>query len=155
MMRKLAVITLLFVSFALEANEMDCVQVGDVCVVPYSPFAKIQGSCFEEDGCRRYTGVGLGVVRDDDKRPVALRQLVAIRAAKLDALRSLTEQIKGVQVASQSEVVSSELTSDKISSQSQGSLQGVRFVNVKPLDDKTYQAIVELDVRNEENKRGQ
>ena len=41
------------------------------------------------------TGVGLAAVRPDDERPHNLKQLAAIRAAKLEAIRSLAEQVQG------------------------------------------------------------
>ena len=102
--------------------------------------------CFEEYGCRRYIGVGLGVVNDDDRRPIVVKQLAAMRAAKLDAIRSLAEQSQGITMASQSESVSSVLQTDKIAVATQGILQQVRFVKVEPMQPGVYQAVAELDI---------
>ena len=58
--------------------------------------------CWEAEGCTRFTGVGLAAVRAGDESSFNQRQLAAIRAAKLEALRSLAEQAKGVRLQTQS-----------------------------------------------------
>ena len=54
--------------------------------------AAADGPCWADERCVRITGVGLAAVRPGDERPHNLKQLAAIRAAKLEALRSLAEQ---------------------------------------------------------------
>lgn len=101
--------------------------------------------CIDDMGCRRFTGVGLGVVRDDDRRPDNVKQLVAIRAAKLEAVRSLAEQIHGIKVTSKSDLTSSQLLSDRSSMETFAVLHGVRFVKVEPIQPGVYQALAEVD----------
>ena len=98
----------------------------------------------------RYTGVGMAAVRPDDPRPLVVKQLMAIRAAKLEALRSLAEQTKGVTLTSKSEVAGSSLVSDRIAVESQTVLQGVRFIKVEPLENGVYKAIAEIDLYAEQ-----
>ena len=88
----------------------------------------------------------MGVVRDDDLRPMSVKQVMAIRAAKLEAVRSLVEQIHGINFASKSDMVTSQLLNDRLSVDSNGSLQGVRFVKVEPIGPGIYQAVAEIDL---------
>ena len=117
--------------------------LGLLCTLPVTSWAT--DSCLEDLGCRRYTGVGLGVVRDDDKRPFAVKQMVAMRAAKLEAVRSLAEQVHGIKIASRSDVTTSQLLSDRVDVETSSVLYGVRFVKVEPVQQGIYQAVVELD----------
>lgn len=104
------------------------------------------GHCWEDENCLRITGVGLGAVRTDDDRPQSLKQLAAMRAAKMDAVRSLAEQAKGIRLQSQSYSISSELAADRVVMQSDGILRGVRFLKVEPIEPGIYQAVAEMDI---------
>lgn len=102
-------------------------------------------ACDEEEGCRKYTGIGLGVIREDDSRPMSVKQVVAIRAAKLEAVRSLVEQIFGINVASKSDMLTAQLINDRATLDSAANLKGVRFVKVEPLQPGIYQAVAEVE----------
>jgi hypothetical protein len=104
-------------------------------------------SCWADTRCIRVTGVGLAAVRPDDERPHNLKQLAAIRAAKLEAIRSLAEQVQGVTLQARSQSDKSGLETDRIVVESEATLKGVRFVRVEPVEPGIYQAIAELDVR--------
>lgn len=108
----------------------------------------------DEISLTRYTGVGVAAVRPDDPRPLVVKQLIAIRAAKLEALRSLAEQTQGVKVSSKSESAGASLISDRISVESQTILQGVRFIKVEPIENGVYQAIAEIDLYDLPSKTG-
>lgn len=102
--------------------------------------------CWGESGCLRLSGVGHGFVMSDDTLPLPQRQLLAIRAAKLDALRSLAEQLKGVHLTALSHVVDAQPHLDVITTRQQTLLQGVRYVSVEPIEGGFYRAVVEIDV---------
>ena len=102
--------------------------------------------CWEAEGCTRYTGVGLAAVRAGDESSFNQRQLAAIRAAKLDALRSLAEQAKGIRLQTQSTNVASELVNDRVDTSLDTTLSGVRYVKVDAIQPGIYQAVVEMDV---------
>ena len=108
--------------------------------------AQARERCWEDEQCLRLTGVGLGAVREDDDRPAALRHLAAMRAAKMDAVRSLAEQAKGIRLQSRSHGISSELAADRIVMQTDGVLKGVRFLKVESIEPGIYQAVAEMDV---------
>ena len=105
----------------------------------------------DEISLTRYTGVGVAAVRPDDPRPLVVKQLMAIRAAKLEALRSLAEQTKGVKLSSKSEMAGSNLISDRLAIETETVLQGVRFIKVEPLQNGVYQAIAEIDLYSEKS----
>jgi hypothetical protein len=69
---------------------------------------------------------------------------MAMRAAKLDAYRSLTEQIHGIQIQGETTIGEAVLTSDKLASALRGLIVGARTVKIEPTSDDTYQ--VELAV---------
>lgn len=102
--------------------------------------------CWEDNRCVRITGIGHGAVRPDDERPSTIKQLSAVRAAKLDAVRSIAEQVKGVRLQSRSHSQMSELLLDRVVAESDAVLKGVRFVKVEPIQPGIYQAVAELDV---------
>lgn len=118
--------------------------LGGLCCSLSGAFAAEQ--CWEDNRCIRITGVGLGAVRVDDERPHNLKQIAAMRAAKLDAVRSLAEQVKGIRLRSASQSVSSELNVDRVVTESEAVLKGVRFVKVEPIQPGLYQAVAEIDV---------
>ena len=121
--------------------------------------AVADGPCWADERCVRITGVGLAAVRlrlagsapfavrPDDERPHNLKQLAAIRAAKLEAIRSLAEQAHGVTLQSRSQSEKSEMGTDSIVVESGATLKGVRFIRVEPVEPGIYQAVAELDVR--------
>ena len=102
--------------------------------------------CWEAEGCYRVAGVGLGVMPADEQMPLAQRQLMAMRAAKVDALRALAEQVKGLRIQSQSTTQSSTMTFDQTVTNVDTNLQGVRYVRVEPIQPGIYQAVVEIDL---------
>ena len=69
---------------------------------------------------------------------------MAIRAAKLDAYRSLTEQIHGIYIQGETTVGEAVLTSDKLGAALRGTVMGAKMTKIEPTGSDTYQ--VELSV---------
>lgn len=103
--------------------------------------------CSEENRCTRIVGIGLAAVQEDMDSSWAEKRVVAVRAAKLDALRSIAEQVNGIKFQSQSQYGRSRLNADRFSISSAGTISGVKFVRVEPLEEGIYQAIAEMDLR--------
>ena len=103
-------------------------------------------SCWESDACVRVRAVGLGAVHAGDEPSFNQRHLMAIRAAKLDALRSLAEQVKGLRLQSQSSAVASDLVNDRVETNVDTTLNGVRYIKVESIQSGIYQAVAEMDV---------
>lgn len=103
--------------------------------------------CIQDEGCTRLTGIGIAAVSAGDDTSFNQRQIAAIRAAKLEALRALAEQLTGVRLQSKSTLAAAAMTHDSVETSVDTTLKGVRYVSVQPVQRGIYQAIAEIDVR--------
>lgn len=88
---------------------------------------------------------GSGVEPNDPSMSPAEKALMAKRAAKLDALRNLAEEVYGVKITSDSYVRDFVLQSDDTRSRVNTFIQGARVVSEQKMPDGSYQVEVELD----------
>src|SRR5210317_879080 len=98
----------------------------------------------KEPGQMRLSAVGFSSVSIQPSKNINQRRLMAMRAAKLDAYRSLTEQIHGIRVEGETTIGEAVLTSDKLAAALNGLIIGARTVKIEPTSNDTYQ--VELAV---------
>ncbi len=89
---------------------------------------------------------GHGVEPNDPNMSYAEKSLMAKRAAKLDALRNLTEEVYGVRIDSQTSVRDFVTQSDDIRTRIRALIQGARVVSERQLSDASYETIVEMDI---------
>ncbi|MEL0033182.1 MAG: hypothetical protein VW712_09455 [Paracoccaceae bacterium] len=90
------------------------------------------------------SAIGFSSVSIQPSKNINQRRLMAMRAAKLDAYRSLTEQIHGIRVEGETTIGEAVLTSDKLAAALNGLIIGARTVKIEPTSNDTYQ--VELAV---------
>jgi len=73
------------------------------------------------------------------------RRLLAMRAARLEALRDLTEQVHGIQLTSESLLRDAVLRDDRLAARVEGSLRGARTIAIEPRGEDGYSVTMQLD----------
>ena len=91
------------------------------------------------------TATGYAVVSVQNHRNPAQQRLLALRASKLDAFRSLTEQVYGQQMDANSTVADMVVTNDTFRTKVEGVIYGARLVSITPVGEDTYETTLSLD----------
>ena len=91
------------------------------------------------------TATGYAVISVQQNKNPAQQRLMAIRASKLDAYRSLTEQVYGQQLDANSTVADMVMTNDTFRTKVEGLIYGARLVSITPVGDDTYETTLSLD----------
>lgn len=90
-------------------------------------------------------GVGYAVVSAQQGKSLTHRRLMAIRVARLEAMRELTEKIHGLSLSANTSVADAIVQSDTLRASVQGTIRGARTVRIEPKGTDTYEVILELD----------
>ena len=90
-------------------------------------------------------GRGFAQVAGQPGATVNERRLLAMRAARLDALRDLAEQVHGIRISSESVLRDAVLRNDRLAAHVEGTLRGARTVSIEPKGDDGYSVVMELD----------
>lgn len=91
------------------------------------------------------TATGYAVISIQQHRNPAQQRLLAIRASKLDAYRSLTEQVYGQQLDAHTSVADMTVMSDTFRARVEGVVFGATLVSISPVGDDTYETTLSLD----------
>ena len=91
------------------------------------------------------TAVGYAVISTQPGRSDAQKRLMAIRAARMAAMRDLAEQIHGLQVDSNTTVVDLMVQNDTFRGVVTGTIRGARTVRINPTGVDTYEIVLEID----------
>jgi hypothetical protein len=97
---------------------------------------------FEASGSIRATGYAVINLQASDLPEQ--RRLLAIRASKLDAYRSLAEQVYGQLIDSDSTVRDMVLSSDTFRARVQGVIYGAELESITPVGSDTYEVTLSL-----------
>ena len=88
---------------------------------------------------------GYAVISVQNHKLPAQQRLMAIRASKLEAYRSLTEQVYGQYLDATTTVADMMVKSDTFRSRVEGVIYGAVLVSITPVGDDTYETTLSLD----------
>ena len=91
------------------------------------------------------TAVGYAVVSSQPGRSQAQKRLMAIRSARMSAMRELAEQIHGIQVDSNTTVIDLMVQNDTFRAVVKGVIRGAKTVRINPTGKDTYETVLEID----------
>lgn len=91
-----------------------------------------------------FTGVGFAQVATQPGKTLNERRLMAIQAARLAALRELTEQIHGVQISAETTLKDQVLRDDRLRAVVQGELRGARTLRITPKDGDSFEVVMQI-----------
>jgi hypothetical protein len=94
----------------------------------------------------RITAVGYGAEVAFEGMSPGQRRLMAIRASKLDAYRSLAEQLYGVSVDSNTAVASLAAQNDSFRARVNATVKGARVISITPMADNNFETVIEVFV---------
>jgi hypothetical protein len=92
-----------------------------------------------------FLATGYAVISVQPHKNAAQQRLMAIRASKLDAYRSLTEQVYGQQLDASTTVADMTIQSDTFRAKVEGVIYGAVLVSITPVGDDTYETTLSLD----------
>ena len=93
------------------------------------------------------TATGYAVVSIQNHKTAAQKRLLAIRASKLDAYRSLTEQVYGQHLDATTTIADMTVMSDTFRTRVEGVIYGAVLVSITPAGEDTYETTMSLDAR--------
>lgn len=91
------------------------------------------------------TATGYAVISVQNHRNPAQQRLMAIRASKLDAYRTLTEQVYGQLLDATTTVADMVVQNDTFRTKVEGVVYGAVLVSITPSGDDTYETTLSLD----------
>ncbi|PKM11210.1 MAG: hypothetical protein CVV13_10155 [Gammaproteobacteria bacterium HGW-Gammaproteobacteria-3] len=97
------------------------------------------------------TATGYGTVsRDQQYRlTAAQRKLIAMRASKMDALRTLSEQVYGLRMEGQTAIEDMTIKNDNYRAFIDAFLRGAHITGTSAIDRDTYETTVELELTSD------
>ena len=91
------------------------------------------------------SAVGYAVVSSQPGRSENQRRLMAIRSARMAAMRELAEQIHGLNVEGNTTVIDLMVQNDTFRGIVSGTIRGARTVRINPTGSDTYEVLLEID----------
>jgi hypothetical protein len=114
----------------------------DATVMPTPPTSMITPLIEKRE---TLVATGYAVISVQNHKNPAQQRLLAIRASKLDAYRSLTEQVYGQQLDASTTVADMTVMSDTFRTKVEGVIYGATMVSITPVGEDTYETTMSLD----------
>lgn len=111
--------------------------------VPPAPVAAPVAAA--DDGVAPLKGLGFAQIAGQPGKTVNEKRLMAIRAARMDALRDLTEQVHGIRLSATTAVQDAVVTDDRLAAVVEGTLRGAQTVRVTPKGTDSYEVEMQID----------
>jgi hypothetical protein len=92
-----------------------------------------------------FMATGYAVISVQNHKNPSQQRLLAIRASKLDAYRSLTEQVYGQQLDANTTVADMTVLNDTFRTRVEGVIYGANLVSITPVGEDTYETTLSLD----------
>ena len=92
----------------------------------------------------RLVGVGYAVINAQPGNSPEEKRLMAIKASKLEAYKSLAEQIYGQYLESRGTLNNLKMGDDELISRVEGLIVGARVVSIKPISTDSYETVLEI-----------
>jgi len=105
----------------------------------------------ERDTSYSIKASGFSAISVQPSKSINQRRLMAMRAAKLDAYRVLTEQIHGIRIKGETTIAEAVVTSDRLATAVSGLIIGAEVNSIKATSNDTYQ--VDLSISEVHLKR--
>ncbi|SPF80058.1 LPP20 family lipoprotein [Pseudoprimorskyibacter insulae] len=90
-------------------------------------------------------GLGFSQVSAQPGKTLNEKRLMAIRAARLEAMRDLVEQVHGIHLTADTTIRDASVTNDHIRGIVEGELRGARTLRISPKDEDTFTVELALD----------
>jgi hypothetical protein len=90
-------------------------------------------------------GLGFSQVSAQPGKTLNEKRLMAIRAARLEAMRDLVEQVHGIRISGDTTIRDAAVTNDHIRGIVEGELRGARTLRISPKDADTFVVELALD----------
>ena len=107
--------------------------------------APVPATMAADNGVRPLKGMGFAQIAGQPGKTTNEKRLMAIRAARMDALRDLTEQVHGIKINAQTTISQAVVRDDSLSAIVQGTLRGARTLRVTPKGSDSYEVEMVLD----------
>lgn len=99
-------------------------------------------------------GIGYAVIAIQPGKTEAQKQLMAIRASRLAAMRDLSERIHGARIEGSTAIGEGQVFSDNLRGSTAGLVTNARVVSITPVRNTLYETILEVDVSEVNAMRG-
>jgi hypothetical protein len=97
------------------------------------------------DGVAPVKGLGFAQIAGQPGKTLNEKRLMAIRAARMEALRDLTEQIHGIRLSATTSLRDAVVTDDRLAAMVEGTLRGARTVRITPKGSDSYEVEMAID----------
>jgi hypothetical protein len=122
------------------ATVKDDLDAADVAAAP-PPAAPVP----DADAVPALKGLGFAQIAGQPGGTMNEKRLMAIRAARLDALRDLAEQVHGIRLSSSTAIRDAVVLDDSLTALVDGTIRGARTVRVTPKGTDSYEVEMMLD----------